>query len=31
MMYMIYNKDYIHHLFNEPKKWKIAYNWDRGE
>jgi len=31
MMYMINNMDHTHYLLNEPKKWKIAYIWDRRE
>jgi len=31
MMYVGYNIDHIHHLLNEPKKSKFAYNSDRRE
>jgi len=30
-MYVIYNKDHIHHLLNESKKWKVSYIWDWRE
>jgi len=30
-MYVVYIVDHIHHLLNEPKKSKFAYNNDRGE
>jgi hypothetical protein len=30
-MYVVYNIDRIHHLLNEPKKSKFAYNSDRRE
>jgi uncharacterized protein YraI len=30
-MYVVYNIDHIHHLLNEPKKSKFAYNSDRRE
>jgi len=26
-MYMVYNIDQIHQLFNEPKKWIVYYKW----
>jgi len=29
MMYMVYNKDYIHHVMNECKMLIFAYNNDR--
>ena len=25
MLYVAYIIDYIHHLFNEPKIWKVVY------
>jgi len=25
MMYVVYDIDHVHHLFNEPKKSKFAY------
>ena len=28
-MYVVYNIDYIHHLFNESKKLTFAYNSDQ--
>jgi len=31
MMYVVYIVDHIHHLLNEPKKLKFAYNNDRME
>jgi len=31
MMYVVYIVDHIHHLLNEPKKSKFAYNSDRRE
>ena len=31
MMYVVYNKDHIHHLLNESKKWKVSYIWDQRE
>ena len=27
-MYVIYNKNHIHYLLNEPKTWIFAYNCD---
>ena len=30
-MYVVYIVDHIHHLLNEPKKSKFAYNSDRRE
>jgi hypothetical protein len=30
-MYVVYNIDHIHHLLNEPKKSKFAYNSNRRE
>jgi len=30
-MYVVYNIDYIHHLLNESKKWKVVYIWNRRE
>jgi len=29
MMYVVYNKDHIHHLLNESKTWIFAYICDR--
>jgi len=28
-MYVVYDIDHIYHLFNESKKLKFAYKWDR--
>jgi len=30
-MYVVYDIDHIHYLFNQSKKSKFAYKWERRE